>query len=86
MAPRPEYYVAQPPALPMYPTPPVYAKQETSSPIPWWVWMAAGILVANVARMVSFSTSSVLCLAGHHLQLWTPCLTKNSRTALQKCT
>lgn len=53
MAPRPEYYVAQPPVPPMYPAPPVYAKQETSSPIPWWVWMGAGILVANVARMVS---------------------------------
>jgi hypothetical protein len=51
-APMPEYYMAAPPGPQMYAAPPVY-KQEASSSIPWWVWMAAGILVANVARFVS---------------------------------
>ena len=57
LPPRPDYYVAAPPGPPMYPAPPVY-KQEASSSIPWWVWMGAGILIANVARLVS------VCCAG----------------------
>lgn len=51
-APMPEYYVAAPPVPPMYAPPPVY-KQEAGSSIPWWVWMAAGIVVAKVADFVS---------------------------------
>lgn len=53
---RPEYYVSAPPVPPIYPTQPVY-QQQASSSIPWWVWMGAGILVANVARLVSFRTT-----------------------------
>jgi hypothetical protein len=47
------YYVAAPPGPPMYPAPPVYQAEPASSPIPWWVWMGAGVLAANVARVVS---------------------------------
>lgn len=54
MPPRPDYYVAAPPGPPMYPAPPVYQPQQAAgSSIPWWVWMGAGFLAANAARMVS---------------------------------
>lgn len=54
MPPRPEYYVAAPPGPPMYPAQPMYqqAPAAAGSSIPWWVWMGAGFLAANVARMV----------------------------------
>jgi hypothetical protein len=42
----------------MYPAP-VYQpqqQQQVGSTIPWWVWMGAGFLAANVARMVSGTT------------------------------
>jgi len=55
MPPRPDYYVAAPPGPPMYPAQPVYQQQQQApgSTIPWWVWMGAGFLAANVTRMVS---------------------------------
>jgi hypothetical protein len=47
------YYVAAPPGPPMYPAPPVYQQQQTSSAIPWWVWMGAGVLAAKAIDLVS---------------------------------
>jgi hypothetical protein len=31
----------------------VYQQQQTSSAIPWWVWMAAGVLAAKALDLVS---------------------------------